>query len=216
VSFLEKLLRSRAFVLTVIVLPGLWPAWPIFSGNPTVLADPSKYLLHHFGFVACILLAVVLSFTPLRILFPKSRVAAALNRYRRTVGVSAFFYALIHLGFQLIHENGWPTFWTDLRKPFLLVGVTTFTILLILALTSFNAAVRWIGGRRWKNLHRLAYLAAALAAYHQAAARKIFPVQVLWIFIPLAALELARIARQTWKNRPGPAAAAGAGASGVP
>jgi len=201
VSFLERLLRSRAFVLAAIILPGLWPVWPIFQGNPTVLADPSKFLLHHFGFVACILLAIVLSFSPLRTLFPKSRLAAALNRHRRTVGVSAFFYALIHLGFQLIHENGWPTFWTDMRKPFLLVGVITFTILLLLALTSFNAAVRWMGGRRWKNLHRLAYVAAALAAYHQAAARKIFPVQVLWIFVPLAALEAARIFRRAQKQR---------------
>jgi len=79
--------------------------------------------------------------------------------------------------------------------------VITFTILLLLALTSFNAAVRWMGGRRWKNLHRLAYVAAALAAYHQAAARKIFPVQVLWIFVPLAALEAARIFRRAQKQR---------------
>ena len=43
----------------------------------------------------------------------------------------------------------------------------------------------------WKNLHRLVYLAAPLAAYHQAAARKLFPVQVLWIFVPLALLEVA-------------------------
>jgi len=56
--------------------------------------------------------------------------------------------------------------------------------------------VRWLGGRRWKRLHRLAYLAAALAAYHQAAARKLFPVQVLWIFVPLAALELARVIKE--------------------
>jgi sulfoxide reductase heme-binding subunit YedZ len=214
VSFLEKLLRSRVFVLTAIILPGIWPAWPILDGNPTVLADPAKFLLHHFGFVACVLLAVVLSLSPLRVLFPKSRLASALNRHRRTVGVSAFFYALIHLGFQLVHENGWPTFWIDLRKPFLLVGVATLVILSLLAATSFNAAVRWMGGRRWKNLHRLAYLAAALAAYHQAAARKIFPVQVLWIFVPLAVLELARMVRQTLKNRPRPAAAAGV--SGVP
>ena len=54
-----------------------------------------------------------------------------------------------------------------------------------------------LGGKAWKNLHRLAYLAAALAAYHQAAARKIFPMQVVWIFGPLVVLEIARI----WKQR---------------
>jgi sulfoxide reductase heme-binding subunit YedZ len=72
----------------------------------------------------------------------------------------------------------------------------TLTILFVLAVTSFNAAVRWLGGKKWKNVHRLAYVAAALVAYHQSAARKIFPVQVLWIFVPLALLELARIVKQ--------------------
>jgi sulfoxide reductase heme-binding subunit YedZ len=200
-NLIERLFRSRAFVLTAIVLPGLWPAWPIASGDPTVLADPLKYLLHHFGFVACILLAAVLALTPLRVLFPRSRLAAALNRHRRTVGVSAFCYALIHLTCQVLHEAGWPTFWTDVRKPFILVGLLAFSILLVLAATSFNAVVRWMGGRRWKRLHRLAYLAAGLAAYHQAAARKIFPVQVLWIFVPLAGL-----IRQNLKTVPSAAA----------
>ena len=51
-------------------------------------------------------------------------------------------------------------------------------------------------GKRWKPLHRLAYVAAALAAYHQAAARKLFPMQVVWIFGPLILLEIARVLRQ--------------------
>jgi sulfoxide reductase heme-binding subunit YedZ len=195
----EKLFRSKVFLWVLIVLPGLYPAWPILRQDPTVLADPLKYLLHHFGFVACILLAAVLALTPLRVLFPRWRIALALNRHRRLIGVSAFFYALIHLGCQFLHEGGWPTFFTDIRKPFLFVGMLTFLILLVLAFTSFHFMVRWLGGRRWKNLHRLAYVAAGLAAYHQAAARKIFPVQVLWIFIPLALLELARIVRQRTK-----------------
>ena len=208
--WLEQLLRSKAFVVAVIVLPGLWPAWPILRQNPTVMADPGKYLLHHFGFVACLLLATVLSFTPLRVLFPKWGVAQALNRHRRLVGVSAFVYAAFHLTFQFLHEDGWPTFWKDLRKPFLMAGMGIFLILLALAATSSNAAVRWLGGKRWKRLHRLAYAAAALAAYHQAAARKLFPVQVLWIFVPLGILEAARIFRQRIQRAPpvaGPAPA---------
>jgi sulfoxide reductase heme-binding subunit YedZ len=195
----ERLFRSKVFVWIVIILPGLYPAWPILSQDPTVLADPLKYLLHHFGFVACILLASVLALTPLRVLFPRWRIALALNRHRRLIGVSSFFYALIHLGFQFLHEGGWPTFFTDIRKPFLFIGMLTFLILLALAVTSFNFMVRWLGGRRWKNLHRLAYVAAPLAAFHQALARKLFPVQVLWIFVPLALLEVARIVRQRMK-----------------
>jgi methionine sulfoxide reductase heme-binding subunit len=195
----ERLFRSKVFIWILLVLPGLYAGWPIFRQDPTVLADPLKYLLHHFGFVACILLAAVLALTPLRVLFPRWRIALALNRHRRLIGVGAFFYALIHLAFQFLHEGGWPTFFTDIKKPFLLMGMLAFLILLALAVTSFNFMVRWMGGRRWKNLHRLAYLAALLAAFHQALAHKLFPVQVLWIFVPLAILEVARIARQRMK-----------------
>ncbi|HXC03040.1 MAG TPA: ferric reductase-like transmembrane domain-containing protein [Opitutaceae bacterium] len=201
VSFLAKLLRSKALVVTLIVLPGLWPAWPLFRQDPSVLADPLKYILHHFGFIACVLLAVVLTFTPLRVLFPKSGLVQALNRHRRLVGVSAFFYALLHLATHLLYEGGFGILASDVKKPFLLTGLVAFSILLVLAITSLNRAVRWLGGRRWKKLHRLAYLAAALVAYHQAAARKIFPVQVLWIFVPLILLELLRIIRQAMQKR---------------
>jgi sulfoxide reductase heme-binding subunit YedZ len=196
VSWLAKLLRSKVFVVTLIVLPGLWPAWPILRHDPSVLADPLKYVLHHLGFVACLLLAAVLSFTPLRVLFPKWGVALALNRHRRLVGVSAFVYGALHFTTHLVYEGGFHILASDITKPFLVTGMITLSILLVLAATSFNAALRWLGGRRWKNLHRLAYVAAALAAYHQAAARKIFPQQVLWIFVPLAVLELLRIVRQ--------------------
>jgi sulfoxide reductase heme-binding subunit YedZ len=203
VSLLEKLLRSKAFVWTLIVLPGLWPVWPIFiRHDPSVLADPLKYVLHHLGFVACLLLATVLTFTPLRVLFPKWGVALALNRHRRLVGVSAFVYAALHFTTHLVYEGGTDVstlpkiLATAIKKPFQLTGLITLTILFVLALTSLHVFVRWLGGKRWKNLHRLAYVAAALAAYHQAAARKIFPQQVLWIFVPLALLEVARIIRQ--------------------
>ena len=202
-GFVEKFLRSKLVVWTLIVLPGLWPLWPIFvTKNPSVLADPLKVVLHHLGFVACVLLATVLAFTPLRVLWPKWGVALALNRHRRLVGVSAFVYGALHFTTHLIYESGGglvplsKILLTATKKPFQLTGLITLTILLVLAVTSLNAFVRWLGGRRWKNLHRLAYVAAALAAYHQAAARKIFPVQVLWIFVPLAVLELLRLAKQ--------------------
>jgi sulfoxide reductase heme-binding subunit YedZ len=206
--WLEKLLRSKVFIVTLIVLPGLWPAWPLLRHDPSVLADPLKYVLHHFGFVACLLLATVLTFTPLRVLFPKWGVALALNRHRRLVGVSAFVYAALHLTTHIVYEGGVSILARDIKRPFLLTGLIAFTILLVLAATSFNAAVRWLGGRRWKNIHRFAYVAAALVAYHQAAARKLFPVQVLWIFVPLAVLEVLRIIKQRLPRRPEPAAKA--------
>ena len=203
-ALLEKPLRSKLVICTLLVLPGLWPLWPIFvREDPSVTADPLKFALHHFGFVACILLATVLSFSPLRVVWPKWGVAQALNRHRRLVGVAVFVYAALHLITHLVYEGGLElaavpaTLKTAVEKPFQLTGLIAFTILLVLAATSWNAAIKWLGGKLWKNVHRLVYLAAILAVYHQADARKLFPMQVVWIFAPLVILEIARI----WKQR---------------
>ncbi len=189
-----RLLLRPWFVTTLLVLPGLWPVWPLFiQQNPTVLTDPGKYLLHHLGFTAAVLVAVVLTFTPLHRLWPKANLTRGLQRHRRRVGVAAFVYAALHVVMHFLYEGGFGTFVTDWKKPFITLGVGAFLILLALAATSFNAALRWLGARRWKNLHRLVYLAAALIAWHQILARKIFPQQVLWIFGPLVILEVIRV-----------------------
>ena len=205
---LEKLLRSKLVIWILIVLPGLWLVWPLFiQKDTTALTDPLKFILLHLGFVACLLLATVLTFTPLRVLFPKWGVASALNRHRRLVGVSAFAYALLHFIVHVYYQYDGTYDGTleqlskELRKPFQLTGLAALTILFVLAVTSFNAAVRWLGGKKWKNLHRFVYLAAALVAYHQAAARKIFPLQVVWIFAPLLVLEIARFLKERSKVR---------------
>lgn len=203
------LLRSKVVIWTLIVLPGLWPAWPLFAQqDPSALADPLKFVLHHLGLIACLLLVAVLTFTPLRVLFPKSPVALALNRHRRLVGVSAFAYGLLHFVVHVLYtyDGGFSTLASELKKPFQITGLVALAILLALAITSLHALVRWLGARAWKNLHRLAYVAAALVAYHQAIARKTFPMQVVWIFGPLILLELARIWKQRANARPRPTA----------
>lgn len=198
-KFLEKILRAKPVVWTLILLPGLWPAWPLFGReDATALTDPLKFVLHHWGLVACVLLAVVLTFSPLRVLFPRWGVAQALNRHRRLVGVSAGAYALLHFLAHARHvwDGDFETLGKEIQKPFQLSGLVALVILLVLTITSLNVAVRWLGARTWKNLHRLVYVAAALAAWHQAAARKVFPMQVVWIFGPVLVLEIARVWRQ--------------------
>ena len=197
--FAASLLRSKVFVWTLLVLPGLWPAWPLFvQSDPSALTDPLKFILLHFGFVACVLLATVLTFTPLRVLFPQWNIALALNRHRRLVGVSSFAYALLHFCVQVlyVYDGGFDTLWKEIQKPFQLTGLGALVILLILTITSVNALIRRLGPKAWKNLHRLVYVAAALAAYHQADARKTFPMQVVWIFGPVLVLEIARVWKQ--------------------
>lgn len=203
---LERILRAKAFVVTLIIVPGLWPVWPFFIvPDASVLADPPKYVLHHLGFTASVLLALVLSLSPLRAVWPHARFAATLQRHRRLVGVSTFVYAALHVTMHFLYEGGFGTFVTDWKKPFIAVGVGAFAILAVLAATSFNAAVRWLGGPRWKGLHRLVYVAAPLVIYHQISARKVFPMQVVWIFGPVLALEIWRIIRVRLRpSRPRP------------
>jgi methionine sulfoxide reductase heme-binding subunit len=191
--FLESLLRSKIFIITLLVLPVVWMAWPLLNGNSTVAADPLKFILHHLGFTASVILAIVLSLSPLRVIFPNSRLVLALNRHRRLIGVTVFVYVLLHVTAHFLYEGGFATFPADVKKPFIFTGLIAATILFLMAITSLNRAVRWMGARRWKWLHRLVYVAAVLVAYHQILARKIFPVQVLWIFLPLVTLELIRI-----------------------
>lgn len=204
VSLPARLLRAKPVIWTLLLVPGLWPAWPLFI-RPDIAAqtDPLKFILHHLGLVACVVLAAVLSFTPLRVLWPKSEIAQALNRHRRLVGVGAFAYALLHFTAQVlyVYDGSFTTLGKELQKTFQLTGLIALVILLVLTITSVHAAVRLLGAKAWKNLHRLAYVAAALAAYHQAAARKIFPLQVVWIFGPLVVLEIARILRQRTQAR---------------
>jgi sulfoxide reductase heme-binding subunit YedZ len=202
-SFAERIVRSKLAVWAAIILPGLWPAWPFFvNEDAAALTDPLKFVLHHWGLVGCVLLAVVLTFSPLRVLFPRSAVARALNRHRRLVGVAAFAYGLLHFVAHTRHvyDGTFETFTKEIVKPFQLVGLAALLILLVLTVTSLNAVVRRMGARAWKNLHRLAYLAAALAAWHQADARKIFPLQVVWIFGPVVVLQIAR----HWRERRAP------------
>ncbi len=203
-SFVSKVLRSKPVIWTLIVLPGLWPAWPLFvTMDDTARTDPLKFILLHFGLMGCLLLVSVLSLTPLRVLAPKWDVALALNRHRRLIGVAAFAYALLHFSVQVLYQYDGTLAGTldqlgrELQKPFQLTGLVALVILLVLAITSLHALVRRLGGRTWKRIHRLAYVAAALVAYHQVSAHKVFPIQVLWIFGPLVVLELARM----WKSR---------------
>lgn len=192
------LLRSKPLIWVLLVVPGLWPLGPLWLWpNPTAQTDPLRFVLHHWGFMACVVLAVGLSFSPLRVLGPRTAWVQALNRHRRLVGVAACVYALLHFTVQVWYvwdpELRFAVLAKELRKPFQLAGLGALAILLVLAITSLNALVRHLGAKTWKRIHRLVYVAALLAAYHQAAARKTFPVQVVWIFGPLLALQVARI-----------------------
>jgi sulfoxide reductase heme-binding subunit YedZ len=93
----------------------------------------------------------------------------ALARWRRMIGLLAFFYASVHLLCYAVFDMGLnlPGILVDIAKrPFILVGTLSFLLLLPLAATSFNAAVRRLGAARWQRLHRLVYLASLTVLLH--------------------------------------------------
>src|ERR1700757_2617914 len=98
---------SRVFVWSVLAAPGiLWLLIPAVRGQ---LGDePLDKSFHRLGEIAIWTLGAVLCLSPLKALFPKSRLVAALNRYRRTMGITAFLYALFHVTLYFSYEGGGP------------------------------------------------------------------------------------------------------------
>jgi len=191
---LVKILAHKLFALTILVGVGMWLlAIPAFTGR--IGANPLETLLHESGEIAIWTLGAVLALSPLRVLFPNSRIMQALNRQRRTIGVTACIYGLLHFSFHVLYEAGLDGLATSLSKPFIWFGAAGLTILVILTLTSNQWSIRALGGKNWKLLHRLGYVAAGLLIYHQAIAGKGHWPIARWLLFPLAALQLARLAK---------------------
>jgi sulfoxide reductase heme-binding subunit YedZ len=165
-------------------------------------ANPVERLLHVSGEIAIWNLGAVLSLTPLRVLFPRSMIVNALNRHRRYIGVSACVYGLIHFSCHVLYQGDWDDLLQSFAKPFIWFGLAGLSILVLLALTSNNWAVRKLGGRRWKLLHRLAYVAAIVLIFHQSIAGKGHWYIARWLLFLLAALEGARLVKKFWFHKP--------------
>jgi methionine sulfoxide reductase heme-binding subunit len=189
-----KILGNKFLAVTALVSVGVsLLVVPAFTGG--LGANPPEKLLHQSGEIAIWTLGAVLALSPLRVLFPRSRIIAALNRHRRAIGVSACIYGLLHFGFHILYEGGWDGLLRSLSKPFIWFGLTGLSILTVLGLTSNNFAIRKLGGRNWKLLHRLAYIAAAFLVYHQSIAGKGHWHIARWLLFPLLALQVARLTK---------------------
>lgn len=128
-------------------------------------ANPIEALERLSGLWALRLLVVALAVTPLRLLTGWNALAIC----RRTLGLAAFFYSLLHLTIYAVIDQALvlPDIVADiLKRPYITVGMVAFVILLALAATSPRAMVRRLGAMRWRGLHRLAYPAAILGCFH--------------------------------------------------
>ena len=128
-------------------------------------ANPIAQALNQLGLLALAFLITALACTPAKLVFGWTWPL----RIRRMLGLLAFFYAALHVmtytGLDQVFD--WAAIWKDVSKrKFIFVGFAAFVLLIPLALTSTDASVKRLGFARWKQLHRLAYLAPTLGVLH--------------------------------------------------
>lgn len=128
-------------------------------------ANPIEFFLRTTGVLTLIFLIITLTITPLRKLFRWNSVI----KYRRMLGLFAFFYGLLHLTTYSVFDKGLDLklIGSDvIQRPFIALGMTAFMMLIPLAVTSTNGWIKRLGGKRWARLHMLVYPIAILGVIH--------------------------------------------------
>lgn len=156
-------LVAKPLVFALALAPFAWLAWRAVFDQ--LGANPQEALIRGLGDWALRFMCLVLAVTPVR------SIAAwpALLRFRRMLGLFAFFYAVMHLLAYAVFDMGLDAeeiVRDILKRPFILLGTLTLLLLLPLAATSFNRAIRLLGAARWQRLHRLVYGAAITMLLH--------------------------------------------------
>ena len=159
-------LRTRTAWWTLLALGQLPLAWLLWRALTDQLgANPAEALIRATGDWALRGLCLTLAVSPLRQLLGWPE----LLRFRRLLGLLTFGYASLHLLCYAWFDMGldWADIVRDIpKRPFVLVGTAAFALLLLMAVTSWNGAIRRLGTRRWQALHRSIYAVAVLAILH--------------------------------------------------
>jgi sulfoxide reductase heme-binding subunit YedZ len=158
---IRTFLKPSVFVLSLI--PLVWLIWQAYSGS--LSANPIDDFTDTTGTWTLRFLLISLSVTPILSLTGWGPIGSL----RRMLGLFAFFYAVLHFLTFI-----WLDKFFDIgdalddvaKRPFITIGFISFLILIPLAATSTNRILRWMGGRRWKRLHRMVYLAAIGGVIH--------------------------------------------------
>jgi methionine sulfoxide reductase heme-binding subunit len=157
-------LFAACLVPILLLAPGLWML--ATSGySPELTANPIEYITHYTGTWTIRFLLITLSVTPLRKIFNQPK----LTRYRRMLGLFAFFYVCLHFltWFVLDKFFSFPEMWADiLKRRYITVGMLGFAMLIPMAVTSTAGWVRRLGFAKWQRLHRLIYFAALAGVIH--------------------------------------------------
>ncbi|WP_435257231.1 protein-methionine-sulfoxide reductase heme-binding subunit MsrQ [Thioclava sp. FR2] len=190
---MDRLNRFLRRVPTAVVWSGgLFPlVWLIGAAATNSLgADPVKAIEKSLGLWGLQFLLASLCVTPLR------WAGVNLIRFRRALGVTSAIYIVLHFTAWFWLDMGlrWDEIGRDLvKRPYIIVGMVGLLVLIPLALTSTDSAIRRLGGAKWRKLHRLSYVAAAAGAIHFTILVKGWPLEPLLYLGAVAALLAARV-----------------------
>jgi methionine sulfoxide reductase heme-binding subunit len=197
----EALRRVPVWLVYVSgMAPAVWLFWLGLTGG--LGPDPVKVLEHRLGEIGLQFLVAVLAVSPLR-----WATGLSLLRFRRALGLLAFAYVALHVSVWLLLDQqlNWAEIWDDLTKrPYIMIGMLGFAVMVPLAATSNAAALRRMGAVAWQQLHRLVYLAAVAGVIHYLLLVKTWrvePVLYLVAILLLLGLRLPRIRRHLARRR---------------
>jgi sulfoxide reductase heme-binding subunit YedZ len=154
---------TKVAVFAIGLLPLASLGWKELHGELT--ANPIEFITHATGDWTIRFLIITLAITPLR----KITRVPQFIRFRRMLGLFAFFYACLHFTTYIGLDKFFnlSEIWKDVQKRrFITVGFAAFVLMIPLALTSTAGAIRRLGGKRWQALHRLVYVSAVLGVIH--------------------------------------------------
>ena len=160
---MRRIRWSKVLVFLLCLAPLFRLAWRVW--NQDVTANPTEFIQHSTGDWAIRLIVATLAVTPLRKLLG----VPGLIRFRRMIGLFAFFYACLHVLTYLWLDKlfDFPAMLKDVgRRPFITAGFAAFVCLVPLAVTSTAGWIRRLGGKRWQRLHSLIYVTAIAAVVH--------------------------------------------------
>lgn len=153
----------KLVILINSLIPLVLLLWDLY--HKRVGPNPLEFATKTTGMLTLIFLSLTIAVTPLRKIFKIN----SLVKFRRMLGLFAFFYGSLHLLTYVWFDRlfNFISVGQDVaRRPFILIGMIAFILMVPLAITSTNKMVRRIGGKRWAKLHRLVYVAAIAGVVH--------------------------------------------------
>jgi sulfoxide reductase heme-binding subunit YedZ len=181
----------RMPVWPVYLVGALPPVWFFYLGLTGGLGvEPIKEFEHRLGEIALQALIAALAVTPIR-----RFTGISLLRFRRAIGLIAFYYVACHLLVWLVLDiRDLGRIWQDIvKRPYITIGMAGFLLLVPLAVTSNNWSVRRLGAAAWKRVHWLAYPATILGAVHFVMVAKGWQIEPFAYLAVILALLAARI-----------------------